>query len=122
MLSVLEASQSQLCPDGPCVHLSGPAYIPSCIAYVQKSDLHLINVFCVVIVVKKCTVNSPGSLFVLYCIAATYLCCLRPKLQICTACCSDSQIIASLEECLEEELLTAKLSQNRVVQLMDYGC
>jgi len=25
------ASRSQLCPDGPRVHLSGPAYMPSCI-------------------------------------------------------------------------------------------
>ena len=35
------------CPDGPRVHLSG------LVVCVQKSDFHLINVFCVVIV-KKC--------------------------------------------------------------------
>jgi len=29
--------------------------LPTClVAYVQKSDFHLINVFCVVIVVQKC--------------------------------------------------------------------
>jgi len=29
--------------------------LPTCpVAYIQKSDFHLINVFCVVIVVKKC--------------------------------------------------------------------
>jgi len=29
--------------------------LPTCIVvYVQKSDFHMINVFCVVIVVKKC--------------------------------------------------------------------
>jgi len=29
--------------------------LPTClVVYVQKSDFHLINVFCVVIVVKKC--------------------------------------------------------------------
>ena len=32
--------------------------------YVQKSAVHLINVFCVVIVVKKCIMASPGSLLV----------------------------------------------------------
>jgi len=25
------ASRSRLCPDGPRIHLSGPAYMPSCI-------------------------------------------------------------------------------------------
>jgi len=28
-LSVSGASRSRLCPDGPCMHLSGPAYMPS---------------------------------------------------------------------------------------------
>jgi len=37
--------------------------------------------------------SSPGSLlFVLYCIAARYLWCLWPKLHICAAYCSDSQM------------------------------
>jgi len=45
------ASQSRLCRGGPRVHF--PA-LPTClVVYVQKSDFHLINVFCVVIVVKK---------------------------------------------------------------------
>jgi len=30
-VSVLGASRSRLCADGPRVHLSGPAYMPSCI-------------------------------------------------------------------------------------------
>jgi len=30
-LRVSEASRSRLCPDGLRVHLSGPAYMPSCI-------------------------------------------------------------------------------------------
>jgi len=40
---------------------------------------------------------SPG--IILYCIAARYLLCLRPKLHIYAACCSDSQmeLIAWLE-------------------------
>jgi len=36
---------------------------PTClVVYVQKSDFHFINVFCVVIVIKKCIMSSPGSL------------------------------------------------------------
>jgi len=31
--------------------------LPAClVVYIQKSDFHLINVFCVVIVVKKCRI------------------------------------------------------------------
>ena len=30
-LTVSGALRSRLCSDGPCVHLSGPAYMPSCI-------------------------------------------------------------------------------------------
>jgi len=44
--------------------------MPSCIAYVQKSDFHLINVFCVVIVLKKrkllCLPQAVFSYFVLH--------------------------------------------------------
>jgi len=53
----------------------GPAFIypalpTRLVVYVQKSDFHLINVFCVVIVVKKrgYTMYSPGSLL-LFCTA-----------------------------------------------------
>jgi len=35
------------------------------VVYVRKSDLHLMNVFCVVIVVKKCIMASPDSLLLL---------------------------------------------------------
>jgi len=53
-LRVSGASRSQLCPDGPCVHLPGALGLPKClVAYVQKSDFHLTTVFCAVIVVKK---------------------------------------------------------------------
>jgi len=56
-----------------CFPLVGFAFIypalPTClVAYVQKSDFHLINVFCEVIAVKKCTMSSAGSLL-LFCIA-----------------------------------------------------
>jgi len=50
------------------------------VVYAQKSDFHLINVFCVVIVVKNL------GYLILYCIAARYLWCLPPKLHICTTC------------------------------------
>jgi len=36
------------------------------VLYIQKSDFYLVNVFCAVIIVKKCTVFSLGSLF-LFC-------------------------------------------------------
>jgi len=42
----------------------------------------------------------------------------RPKLHICAACCTDSQM--ELIVYLEESLL--EVYQNRVVQLVDYGC
>jgi len=41
-----------------------PTYL---VVYVQKSDFRLINVFCVVIV-KKSTMDSPGS-FLVFCTA-----------------------------------------------------
>jgi len=67
--------------------------MPTClVVYVQKSDFHLINAFCVVIVVKKYTLSSPGSPLILYCIAARYLWCLQPKLHTYAACFSDSQM------------------------------
>jgi len=157
-LSVSETSRSRLCLDWPRVHLSGPAYMPSCIRpehgrrkegqggycppwilkllakklFLQcrgvknlfhhfwppleknlgksptglpleeilptpmdkKPNFYLINVFCVVIVVQKCRLlcQAQVSSLILYCIAARYLWCLRPKLHICAACCSDSLI------------------------------
>jgi len=33
------------------------------VVYVQKSDLHLINIFCVVIVMKKCIMATSGAVF-----------------------------------------------------------
>jgi len=45
-----------------------PALPSLVVVYVQKSNFHLINVFCVVIVVKKCTMSSLGSLL-LFCTA-----------------------------------------------------
>jgi len=38
------------------------------VVYIQKSDFHFINMFCVVIVVRKCTMSCPGGLL-LFCIA-----------------------------------------------------
>ena len=58
-------SRSRLCPYGPRVHLSGPAYMPSCIRTEVKLplDQHVLHNDC-----KKCTVSSPNSLF-LFCTA-----------------------------------------------------
>jgi len=36
------------------------------VVYVQKSDFHLINLFCVMIVVKKCIAASPSSLLIFW--------------------------------------------------------
>jgi len=49
------------------IYLTLPTYL---VVYVQKSNFHLINVFCVVIVVKKCRLLCPAhvvfSYFVLH--------------------------------------------------------
>jgi len=65
-LNVSGASRWRLCPDGPHFHLSGPAYMYS--LYVQKSDFHLVNMLCVVIVVKNLLCLAQGSLL-LFCTA-----------------------------------------------------
>jgi len=41
------------CPDGPRIHLSGSAYMPSCIGPEIRLPLYQ-RIFCGVIVVKKC--------------------------------------------------------------------
>jgi len=48
--------------------LTPPPLRTPLVVYVQKSDFHLINAFCVVIVVKKITAVSPDSLH-LFCTA-----------------------------------------------------
>ena len=62
-MATLDMSELRTCakrsgPRGHDVALMGVAFIyptlPTClVVYVQKSDFHLINVFCEVIVVKK---------------------------------------------------------------------
>jgi len=69
-----------------------PALPTRLVVYVQKSDFHLINVFGVVIVGKNVLCLAQVVLSFLDCIATRYLWCLRPKLHICAACCSDSQM------------------------------
>jgi len=49
-----------LCPDRPRVHLSGPTSMPSCISPEIKLPLDQ-RIF-EVVVAKKCTMPSPGSL------------------------------------------------------------
>ena len=77
------ASRSRFFPDGRRVHFPT---LPTClVVYVQKSDFHLINVFCVVIVIKKrkllCLAQVVFSYFVLH----------SNKIPL-AACCSDSQM------------------------------
>jgi len=44
--------------------------LPTClVVYVQTLDFHLINVFDVVIVVKKCIMSTPCGLVLLFCTA-----------------------------------------------------
>jgi len=38
------------------------------VVYIQKSDFHLINIFCVENIVKKCIMASPGD-FLVFCTA-----------------------------------------------------
>jgi len=55
-----------VCPDGPPVHLSGPAYMPSCIRPKVRLplDQRILWRDCC----KKCTMSSPGGLL-LFCTA-----------------------------------------------------
>jgi len=85
-------------PGGHDFALMGLAFIypalPTCLfVYVQKSDFHLINVFCVVIVVKKrkLCIAQVFSYFVLHSKKIPLV--LTTKvLHIWAACCSDSQM------------------------------
>jgi len=84
---------SLLSPDGPRVHLSDPAYMPSSVRPEVTLPLDQ-GILCSDCCKKNIGdyVQTRWSSLILYCIAATYLCCLRPKLHICVACCSDSQM------------------------------
>ena len=83
-----------LCPDGPRVHLSSPAYMPSCIRPEIRFplDQHVLCSDCC----KKSKLLRLAqvvfSYFVLHSSKILYLWCLPPKLHICAACCSDSQM------------------------------
>jgi len=59
-LSVSGALRLRLCPDEPRVHLSGPAYMPSCIDPEVRLSLYqrVLRGDCC----KKCTMSSPGLL------------------------------------------------------------
>jgi len=92
--------------------------------YVQKSDFHLINMFCVVTVVKNvlpvCLARVVFSYLVLHSskiplVLTTKVTHLRSLLfrQPGGVNCVVRRIYLAI---------TAKLSQNRVVQLVDYGC
>jgi len=68
------------------------AYVPV-VVYVHKSDLYLINIFCVVIVVKKCNMATSGSLLI-FCTAykqdtfGAY----DQSYKFCAVCCSDRKM------------------------------
>jgi len=67
-LSVSGVSRSRLCPDGPRVHLSGPAYMPSCIRPEVRVPLDQ-RILCSDCCKKmSATMPSPGSLL-LFCTA-----------------------------------------------------
>jgi len=63
------------------------------VVYVHKSDLQLINIFCVVIVAKKCIVATSGSLLI-FCTAQKQdtFGAYDQSYKFCAACCSDSKI------------------------------
>jgi len=68
MIICFENFGAAIAPEAPWLRcLLGLAFIYQAlpawlVVYVQKSDFHLINMFCVVIVVKKCTMSRPVSL------------------------------------------------------------
>jgi len=86
-LSLSGASRSPLCRDGPRVHLTARAYMPSCIGPEVRFplDQRILCSDCCKVKKRKLLCLS---LFSLYCIATRYLWCLRPKLHIW----ADSQI------------------------------
>jgi len=97
--------------------------LPTCLAvHVHKSDFHLINMFCVVIVVKNALYLAQVvfSYFVLHSkkiplVLATKVTHLR------------SLLLRQPDgvNCVVRRAylaITAKPSQNRLVQLVDYGC
>jgi len=88
-LSLSGASRSRLCPDGPRVHLYGPAYMPICTRPEVRFPLDQRTIFCVAIVVKKrkllCLAQVVFSYFVLH---SNKIPLVRPKLHIW----ADSQI------------------------------
>jgi len=91
-LSVSGTSRTRVCPDGPRVHLSGPAYKPSCMRPKIRHPLDqrvLCSDCC-----KKCGLlwlaQVVFSYFVLHSSKIPLV--LTTKLHICAACCSDSQM------------------------------
>ena len=123
VLSVSGPSRSQLCPDGPRVHLSGPANMPSCVRPEVRLPLDQ-RVLCSDCR-KKCSMSRPGSL-----------------LLFCTVQQQDTFLVHTTKftnlrsllfrqpdgvNCVVRRVylaIIAKLSKNRVpvVQLMDCGC
>jgi len=89
--------------------------LPTClVALIQKSDFHFINVFCVVIVVKN--VLCPAqvfSYFVISLVLKTKFTHLRSLLF------KHRNGVNCVVRKVYLEII-AKLSQNRVVQLVDY--
>jgi len=92
------------------------------IVYFQKSDFHLINMFCIVIVVKNvlCLAQVVFSYFVLHSskislVLTTNVTRLRSLLvrQPDGVNCAVRRVHLAI---------IVKLSQNRVLQLVDYGC
>jgi len=73
VLSVSGPSRSQICPYGLRVHLSGPAYMPTCVRPEVRLPLDQ-RVLCSDCR-KKCSMSRPGSLL-LFCTAEQQDTCL----------------------------------------------
>jgi len=95
--------------------------LPTClVVYIQKSDFHLINVFCVVIVVKKCR---------LLCLAqVVFSCFVLHNSKIPLVLTTKVTHLRSLlfrhpdgVNCVVRRVYFGGVSQNRVVQLVGYG-
>ena len=105
------ASRSRLCPDGPCVHLSSSAYMPSCIRPEVRLPLHQ-RVLCSDCFKKNvlCLAQVVFSYFVLHrhnrskipLVITTKVTHLRSLL------CSDSQmeLTVQLEKFIQQSLLS----------------
>jgi len=121
-LSVSGASRSRICPDGPRVHLFGPAYTTSCIRSEVRLPLDqriLCSDCC-----KKCRLPCLAQVVFSYFVLHSS----KVPLVLTTKVAHLRSLLFKRPDgvnCVVRRVylaIIARMSQNRVVQLVDYGC